>query len=119
MGKDVLNVLGLSEGECATETISGDAAFEEPRCWDKVLDVEASGEAELEDGDEGAGAANKDAIVDVDGEDVQEVGSSEGLDGGVDKGLGKAEGRELGSEELVPSTRSFAYAVEGLVELAN
>ena len=111
MGEDIFNILGLSEGECATDTISDDAAFEEPRCCAKVLDVEVSGEGELEDGNKGAGAANKDAVVDVHGEDVREAGLSGGVDGGVDKGLGKAEGGEPGSEEGVPSTRSFADIV--------
>ena len=65
------------------------------------------------------GAANKDVVVDLDGEDVQEAGPSDGVYGGVNKGLGKTEAGEPGSEEGVPSTRSFADTVEGLVELAN
>jgi hypothetical protein len=96
---------------CATDKISGDATSEEPRCWAMFLDVEASGEGELEDGDEGAGAASKDAVVDVDGEDAQEAGPSDGVEGGVDKGLDKAEGGEPRSEEGIPSTRSFADTV--------
>ena len=95
MSEDVFNVQGLSEGECAMETISGDIVSEEPRYWAKALDVEVmSGDGELEDGDEGVVAANKDTVVDVDGEDVKEAGPSDGLDGRVDKGLGKAEGAE-------------------------
>ena len=67
------------------DTISGDSTSEEPRYRTKVLDIEASGEVELEDGDEGSMPANKDAVVDVDGEDVQEAGPSDGVDGGVAK----------------------------------
>ena len=119
MGEDVFNVLELSEGECATDTISGDASSEEPRVCAKILDVEASEEGELEDRDEGAGAANKDAVVDVDGEDIREAGPSDGVDGGVDKGLGKAEGGEPRSEVSVSNTRSFADTRENLVELAD
>ena len=56
-----------------------------------ILDVKAGGEDEFEDVDEEAGATDEDAIVDVDGEDVQEVGPSDGVDGGVDEGLSEAE----------------------------
>ena len=119
MGEDAFNVLGFSEGECATDTISGDTSSKEPRCWVKVLDIEASGEDELEDGDEVAGAANMDAVVDVDGKDVQDAGRSECVDGGVDKELCKAEEGEPRSKESVPSTRSFEDSVEGLVELVD
>ena len=85
----------------------------------QVLVVEASGEGELEDRDEGAGAANKDAVVEVDDEDVYEAGPSDGVDDRVDKGLNKTEGGEPGKEEGVPSTRRFADTLEGLVELAD
>jgi hypothetical protein len=109
----------LGKSEESVRAIAGDGAREEPRGGAKVLNVEASGECSLEGGDEGAAAADKDRVVHVDGQDVEEVGGDDGEDSRVNRGLGKAEGDKPGAEEGVPSSRSFTDPIEGIVELAD
>ncbi len=64
-------------------------------------------------------ATIEETIININNEDEEEVGNGNNEDGGIDRGLGKAEGDARGCKKRVIGVRGFTNAAHGLVEFAN
>ncbi len=81
MGEGAIDIMGLATSEGPTSMFPYDATSKDTRCRIESLDVETGGEGRLERDNKGAIAADKDAVIEVDGYDVDKSGPNDGDDG--------------------------------------
>jgi len=114
----VFQVPRLREGEGANDTVTNNGAVKKPRNMTEDFNANTKIGCSFKSDNKGTITINEEGVVNINSEDAEEVGNGNSEDGGIDKGLIKAEGDKPGCKKRVPSARGFTNAVHGLVELA-